>query len=110
MLVTSFPSLITVFNISGTGCSSNTPSSSPSTGKLTLMALHLAVVISALRLSLERYSWPESVESIWIMGAVPVTWTVKEGEDVMEIEATTDSTRTEVLTLLSIAAKEYVRC
>ena len=53
-VVKSLPSFTTVFNISGIGCSSKTPSSSPSTGKLTLIALHFAVVISAVRLALER--------------------------------------------------------
>ena len=53
-VVTSFPPTIVVLNISGTACSLNTPSSSPSTGKLMLMLLHLAVVISASRHSFER--------------------------------------------------------
>jgi hypothetical protein len=52
--VTNFPFTTTVFNCSGTAFSSNTPSSSPSTGKLTLIALHFAVMISASRLSRER--------------------------------------------------------
>lgn len=53
-VVTSFPPTIVVLNISGTACSLNTPSSSPSTGKLMLMLLHLAVVISASRHSFDR--------------------------------------------------------
>lgn len=54
IVVTSLPPTIFVLNISGTGASANTPSSSPSTGRLTLIALHLAVVISTSRQSFER--------------------------------------------------------
>jgi hypothetical protein len=61
-------------------------------------------VISALRLPGERKTWPESVESIWIIGAVPVTCTVNEGDEVIEMEETTESTRTAVLELLSVRA------
>ena len=99
IVVTNFPLCTTVLNISGTGCSSNVPSSWP--GKLILIALHLAVVISAFRLSFERKICPESVESIWIIGAEPVTWIWKEEELVTETAETTDWTRMEVFKLLT---------
>jgi len=52
--VTRTPSCTVVLSISGMGFSSNIPSSSPSTGKLTLIALHLAVNISTPRQLFDR--------------------------------------------------------
>ena len=72
-----------------------------------LMLLHLAVVISTPRHSLERKMWPESVESSWIVGAVPVIWSWNDGELVIAIDEMTDSTRTLVFVQLTNAQRQH---
>jgi len=66
-----------------------------------LIELHFAVVISAFRLDLDKKICPESVESIWIIGAEPVTWIANDGDLVMDIEETTESIKTAVLVQLT---------
>lgn len=56
------------------------------------MLLHLLVMISITCIhSFERYTWPESVVSIWMVGIDPMIWTSKEGDDVMDNEDTAES-------------------
>lgn len=108
-VVTSLPFTIVVLNISGMGCSANTPSSSPSTGRFTLMLLHLAVVISAPRQSFERKMCPESVESSWIVGAEPVICSWNDGELVTEMDEITLSTSTLVFVQFTAVQRGQVR-
>lgn len=61
------------------------------------MALHLAAVISTPRHAFERYICPESVESTWIVGAVPVICSANEADFVISIDEMTESTNTDVL-------------
>lgn len=98
--VINFPPLTTVLSCSGTARSTNSPSSSLSgSGKETLIALDLEVMISVApsRHSFERYTWPESVVSMVTVGVRPRIWMLNDGEDVTLTEDTTESNRIDVL-------------
>lgn len=74
------------------------------------MLLHLLVMISITCIhSFERYTWPESVVSIWMVGIDPMIWTSKEGDEVMDNEDTAESrTRDVFLHPTAFLSVEYV--
>jgi hypothetical protein len=54
-----------------------------------LILLVLEVMISTMSMhSFERYTCPESVVSIWTVGTVPVIWTSKDGDEVIDSDET----------------------
>lgn len=93
--VTSFPSIILDFICSGNGLSTKSPSSPVGTEMLMLLDLLVTISTTSIQ-SFERYTWPESVVSIWMVGMEPMIWTSKEGDEVIEKEDTAVSRTTDV--------------
>lgn len=93
--VTSFPSTTLDFICSGTGLSTKSPSSPVGTEMLMLLDLLVMISITSMQ-SFERYTWPESVVSTWMVGMEPMIWTSNEGDEVIEKEDTAESSTTEV--------------